>query len=131
MIHELPGITPDVIAFGEELVAAGYTVVMPVLFGTPGIADVVPLPDQLADPGLHQLGVHQAGHRQDRTDHRLVAQRLPQLHAEVGGPGVGAIGMCFTGGYALAMMVDELVAAPVVAQPSTPFAVGKKRGASS
>ena len=30
--------------------------------------------------------------------------------------------MCFTGGYALAMMVDESVAAPVVAQPATPFA---------
>ena len=53
-----------------------------------------------------------------------------KLHAEVGGPGVGAIGMCFTGGYALAMMVDESVAAPVVAQPAAPFAVGKKRGAS-
>ena len=38
--------------------------------------------------------------------------------------------MCFTGGYALAMMVDESVAAPVVAQPATPFAIGKKRGAS-
>ena len=38
VIHELPGMTPDVIAFGEEVVAAGYTVVMPVLFGTPGTA---------------------------------------------------------------------------------------------
>ena len=38
--------------------------------------------------------------------------------------------MCFTGGYALAMMVDESVAAPVVAQPAAPFAVGKRRGAS-
>ena len=29
VIHELPGMTPDVIAFGEEVVAAGFTVVMP------------------------------------------------------------------------------------------------------
>ena len=52
-----------------------------------------------------------------------------ELHAELGGPGVGALGMCFTGGFALAMMVDDSVAAPVVAQPSAPFAVGKKRAA--
>jgi hypothetical protein len=31
--------------------------------------------------------------------------------------------MCFTGGFALAMMVDPAVAAPVLAQPSAPFAV--------
>ena len=37
--------------------------------------------------------------------------------------------MCFTGGFALAMMVDDSVAAPVVAQPSAPFAIGRKRAA--
>ena len=51
-----------------------------------------------------------------------------ELHAELGGPGVGALGMCFTGGFALAMMVDDSVAAPVLAQPSLPFPVGKARG---
>jgi dienelactone hydrolase len=49
------------------------------------------------------------------------------LHAELGGPGVGALGMCFTGGFALAMMVDDAVAAPVLCQPSVPFTVGKER----
>ncbi len=44
-------------------------------------------------------------------------------------PGVGALGMCFTGGFALAMMVDDSVAAPVVAQPSVPFVPGEKRAA--
>ncbi|MFT3851454.1 MAG: hypothetical protein QM733_01725 [Ilumatobacteraceae bacterium] len=51
------------------------------------------------------------------------------LHLELGGPGVGAIGMCFSGGFALAMMVDDTVAAPVLSQPSLPFAVGTARGA--
>ena len=51
------------------------------------------------------------------------------LHAELGGPGVGALGMCLTGGFALAMMVDESVAAPVVAQPSLPAAFGAVRKA--
>ena len=52
-----------------------------------------------------------------------------ELHDELGGPGVGALGMCFTGGFALAMMVDPSVAAPVLAQPSLPFCVGRKRAA--
>jgi dienelactone hydrolase len=51
------------------------------------------------------------------------------LHAELGGPGVGALGMCFTGGFALAMMVDDSVTAPVLCQPSLPFAIGRRRGA--
>ena len=50
-----------------------------------------------------------------------------ELHGELGGPGVGALGMCFTGGFALAMMVDDSVAAPVLCQPSAPFAVGRSR----
>jgi dienelactone hydrolase len=42
-------------------------------------------------------------------------------HERCGGPGVGAVGMCLTGGFALAMMVDDAVTAPVLSQPSLPF----------
>ncbi len=49
------------------------------------------------------------------------------LHEQCGGPGVGAIGMCFTGGFALAMAVDDAMLAPVLSQPSLPFAGGKAR----
>jgi dienelactone hydrolase len=49
------------------------------------------------------------------------------LHANVGGRGVGAIGMCFSGGFALGMMVDDIMLAPVLSQPSLPFAFGAKR----
>jgi dienelactone hydrolase len=130
VIHELPGMTPDVIALGEEVVAAGYTVAMPVLFGTPG--------NEMSFPSLTSSLIQvctsseftklATGKTAPITDWLRSLSR--KLHADVGGVGVGAIGMCFTGGYALAMMVDESVAAPVVAQPATPFAVGKKRGAS-
>ena len=48
-------------------------------------------------------------------------------HERCGGPGVGAVGMCFTGGFALAMMVDDELIAPVLSQPSLPFPIGKKR----
>ena len=50
------------------------------------------------------------------------------LHHDCGGPGVGAVGMCFSGGFALGMMVDEVMVAPVLSQPSLPLAIaGKKR----
>jgi dienelactone hydrolase len=50
-------------------------------------------------------------------------------HTRCGGPGVGAVGMCFTGGFALAMATDNRLLAPVLAQPSLPFAVtaGRRR----
>ena len=50
------------------------------------------------------------------------------LHREVGGPGIGAVGMCFSGGFALGMMLDDVMIAPVLSQPSLPLALGRKRG---
>ncbi|MDN5892630.1 MAG: dienelactone hydrolase family protein [Nocardioides sp.] len=129
VIHEIPGMTPEVIGFADELVERGYTVVMPHLFGTPG-----------AEMGAGTLArsVVQVCVSKEFVKLRS-AQTSPiagwlrslarELHAELGGPGVGALGMCFTGGFALAMMVDESVTAPVLAQPSLPFPVGRTRGA--
>src|SRR3712207_6632174 len=37
VIHEIPGITPELVRFAEEVVAAGYTVVLPHLFGRPEV----------------------------------------------------------------------------------------------
>ncbi len=129
VIHEIPGPTPEVIGFGEEVVAAGFTVVMPHLFGTPG---------RPADVGHVARAARQVCVSAEFTKLRTgvttpVASWLRSLsrdlHAELGGPGVGAVGMCFTGGFALAMMVDDSVVAPVLAQPSAPFPLGRRRGA--
>jgi dienelactone hydrolase len=129
LIHEIPGITPEVIGFAEELVAAGYTVVMPHLFGRPEVG--MSVGSTLG--ALRKLCVSAEFTKLATGVNSPVAGWLRslarELHAELGGPGVGALGMCFTGGFALAMMVDPSVAAPVVAQPSVPFAIGKKRGA--
>ena len=127
VIHELPGMTPDVIAFGEEVVAAGFTVVMPVLFGTPGVAMSAgamtrSLAQVCTSSEFTKLATGKTAPIADWL--RSLAR---ELHAELGGRGVGALGMCFTGGYALAMMVDDSVAAPVVAQPAAPFPIGRRR----
>ena len=129
VIHEIPGLTPDVIAFGEEVVEAGFTVVMPHLFGTPER----PMSPAYVGKVLPKLCVSREFTTMATGQTSPIAVWLRSLardlHGELGGPGVGALGMCFTGGFALAMMVDTSVVAPVVAQPSLPFPVGKKRGA--
>ena len=127
VISEIPGITPAVIAFADEVVAAGFTVVMPHLFGTPaaanGILPVVRTMGQICVS--RELNMLALGQTQPVANWLRSLAR--DLHAELGGPGVGALGMCFTGGFALAMMVDPAVAAPVLAQPSTPFPVTPQR----
>jgi dienelactone hydrolase len=129
VIHEIPGITPQVIKFADEVVDAGYTVVLPDLFGT---AEVPMTAGSVAKvfPGLCVSREFTKLARNETTPVAVWLRSLArELHAELGGPGVGALGMCFTGGFALAMMVDDSVAAPVLCQPSVPFAVGGGRGA--
>lgn len=129
VIHEIPGPTPSVIGFGEELVAAGYTVVMPHLFGRAE----APMSAGAVARSMRQVCVSAEFTKLATGVTTPIAGWLRslarELHGELGGPGVGALGMCFTGGFALAMMVDDSVAAPVLCQPSVPFAVGRRRSA--
>ncbi len=129
VIHEIPGMTPRVIAFGNEVIEAGFTVVMPHLFGTPGVA-MTPVS---VGKAFAQVCVSSEFTKLATGQTTPVAGWLRSLardlHRELGGPGVGALGMCFTGGFALAMMVDASVQAPVLCQPSVPFAVGSRRAA--
>jgi dienelactone hydrolase len=128
VIHEIPGLHPQVIEFADRLVAAGMTVVCPSLFGTPG----KPLSTRYA---LGQMFLNVCIRREfsalseGRTSPIVDWLRAlaADLHRECGGPGVGALGMCFTGGFALAMMTEPSVIAPVLSQPSLPLR-GAKAG---
>lgn len=125
VIHELPGITPSVVRFANEVVDRGFTVVMPDLVGTPG--------REVSNRYLLASAVRMCVAREfttwalDRTSPIVAWLRALArwLHGEVGGPGVGAVGMCFSGGFALGMMVDETMVAPVLSQPSLPMVRGK------
>ena len=129
VVHEIPGITPAVERFADDVVNAGFTVVMPNLVGTPGqevsgkyIASSmlkVCISKEFTNMALQKTSPIIAWLR-------ALAR---SLHQEVGGKGVGAVGMCFSGGFALGMMVDDIMVAPVLSQPSMPFTVGKARGA--
>jgi dienelactone hydrolase len=129
VIHEVPGLIPEVVEFAEEVVGAGFTVVLPHLFGRPGqrknaLTISATLPGLCVRREFTKLAT-----RETSPIAGWLRSLARELHAERGGPGVGALGMCFTGGFALAMMVDDSVAAPVLCQPSVPFAIGRRRSA--
>jgi dienelactone hydrolase len=135
VIHEMPGIEPDVLDFAEEIVARGHTVWLPHLFGTPGGG--LTAGNMLGDIAQfcvrREFSVFATGRTSPVAGWLRALARA--LHAEAGGPGVGVVGMCFTGGFALAMMTDAPVIAPVLAEPSLPAALGlpaaaRRRGAS-
>jgi dienelactone hydrolase len=127
VIHEMPGITPEVAEFGRRVAAAGFSAVLPVLFGEPGRPLSAGYTMKSIVPGC--VSKEFAALATRRTSPITVWLRAlgTAMHEECGGPGIGAVGMCFTGGFALAMMVDAPVVAPVLAQPSAPFAVSPRR----
>lgn len=122
VIHEIPGLHPFVVQFGRELVDAGFTVWMPEVFGVAekpaGLGYAV---KEIVKACLSkEFATWRTGRTSPITDDlRVLAREL----AEHTSGSVGAIGMCLTGGFALAMMVDPWVTAPVLSQPSLPFAV--------
>ena len=125
VVHEIPGITPKVATFANEVVDAGFTVVMPSLVGSPGKeVSAGYLAASMAKVCVAREFTHWALEQTSPVIGYLRALAR-SLHDEVGGPGVGAVGMCFSGGFALAMMVDDIMVAPVLSQPSMPFAVGR------
>jgi dienelactone hydrolase len=129
VIHEIPGITPLVTRFANEVVERGFTVVMPSLVGTPGKEPSnLYAVQQMARVCVAREFTTFALHQTSPIIAWLRALAR-NVHQQVGGPGVGAVGMCFSGGFALAMMVDDIMLAPVLSQPSLPFPLGKARGA--
>jgi dienelactone hydrolase len=129
VVHEIPGITPAVQRFADDVVNAGFTVVMPDLVGTAGkqVSGTYIATSMAKVCISREFTTMALGHTSPIIAWLRALAR--SLHNEVGGKGVGAIGMCFSGGFALGMMVDDIMVAPVLSQPSLPFSIGKKRGA--
>ena len=125
IVHEVPGLHPLVIRFADRVAAAGMTVYLPSLLGTPGRAVSMPY---LLQSTLSLLCIRREFTlwATDRSSPivdwlRALARKVRD---ECGGPGVGALGMCLTGNFALAMMTEPAVVAPVLSQPALPL--GKK-----
>lgn len=129
VIHEMPGLHPLVIRFADRVAEAGMTVFCPSLFGKPGkpVSRAYALSTMLGVMCVRREFALWAKDRSSPVVDWLRALAR-QAHAECGGKGVGAVGMCFTGGYALAMMTEPAVVAPVLSQPSMPAGPAKARG---
>lgn len=121
VMAEMPGISAHVVRFARTVRDAGFTVWMPSLFGTEG--------GPITIPGGISTIVRACISREFRAfaanESSPVTQWLRALaahaHPLCGGKGVGAIGMCFTGNFALSMMLEPAMLAPVLSQPSLPM----------
>lgn len=127
LIPEIPGIHPGVLALGNHLVDNGFTVAMPSLFGEPGTPRT---PGSIAAVTARACVAREfaafATNKQ-RPVASFLRALARDLNASTPGNGVGVIGQCFTGGFALAAAVDDSVLAPVLSQPSIPVALGAAR----
>jgi dienelactone hydrolase len=127
LLPEIPGMTPQVMGLANHLVDAGFTVAVPSLFGEPGRPTS-------AGYALHTIAkacitreFAAFARNADRPIAEYVRALARDLHGRAGGPGVGVIGMCFTGGFALASAVEPAVLSPVGSRPAVPFPVGGSR----
>lgn len=127
IISEIPGITPRVAAFGQRVAEAGFSAVLPHLFGRPGAPPTIPYTFQTMAWACISREFSTLALRRTSPVTNWLRALARSVHRRHGGPGVGVVGMCLTGGFALAMMVDEVVLAPVLSQPSLPFGAGPAR----
>jgi dienelactone hydrolase len=121
VMTEMPGISPHVARFARWVRDAGFTVYMPSLFGRDGA-----IPSAEEGVAVFRRACVSAEFRAFAgNESSPVTKWLRSLarfaHEECGGPGVGAIGMCFTGNFALTMMLEQSMLAPVLSQPSLPI----------
>lgn len=130
IIHEMPGLHPLVVRFADRVIAAGMTVYLPSLFGDPGREVTVGYAMGEIAKALcvrREFNVWSTDRSSPIVDWlRALAK---QAHKDCGGRGVGAVGMCFTGNFAMAMMTEPAVVAPVLSQPSLPLPLGAARKA--
>jgi dienelactone hydrolase len=127
VIEELPGITPGVLGFARRVADLGCTAAVPHLFGEPGARGTALRGMSTLIPACvsRDFTVLTTGKTSPVVDWLRALAR--SLHGECGGPGVGVVGMCFTGGFALAMVAGAPVLAPVLSQPSLPFPISARR----
>jgi len=129
VMHEIPGITPEAVRFADWVVDAGFRVYMPLLIGKAG----PPLTMGYVAKSMARLCISREFHILASHSSSPVTIWLRALarhaHEEAGGKGVGAVGMCFSGNFALSMMLEPALMAPVLSQPSMPFPLGAERKA--
>lgn len=121
VMTEMPGISPHVARFARWVRDAGFTVYMPSLFGRDGAVPQVEEGVAVFKRACVSAEFKAFASNASSPVTQWLRGLARQAHAESGGLGVGAIGMCFTGNFALSMMLEPALLAPVVCQPSLPM----------
>ena len=121
VMAEMPGIYAHLLRFARIVREAGFTVWLPALFGTEGgpvryVAGVATLARACVSREFRAFAANESS-----PVTRWLRALAAHVHPLCGGRGVGAIGMCFTGNFALSMMLEPAMLAPVLAQPSLPL----------
>jgi dienelactone hydrolase len=127
LIPEIPGIHPGVLGLGNHLVDNGFTVAIPSLFGVAGKPKTVGYTAATVARACVAKEFAAFATNKQRPVSLFLRALARDLKASTGGKGVGVIGQCFTGGFALAAAVDDSVLAPVLSQPSVPLPLGLTR----
>jgi dienelactone hydrolase len=121
VMTEMPGISPHVARFSRWVRDAGFTVYMPSLFGRDGAVPKVEEGRAVFQKVCVSAEFRAFAANEQRPAIKWLRALAKLAHGECGGPGVGAIGMCFTGNFALSMMLESSMLAPVLSQPSLPL----------
>ncbi len=121
VMSEMPGIYPHVSRFARWVRDAGFTVWMPDLFGDAGrpVTMGYAVGSMLRGCVSREFRAFAANASSPIID--WLRALAAHAHPLCGGRGVGAIGMCFTGNFALSLMLEPAVLAPVLSQPSLPM----------
>lgn len=127
LIHEVPGIHPGVLDLARRLIESGFTVYLPSMFGRPGGKAGEGIVKSIAKVCISREFAVLANRSSPATG--WLRALAATAHQECGGPGVGAIGMCMTGSFALAMALEPAVLAPVMSQPALPAGLTARRRA--
>ena len=121
VMTEMPGISPHVARFSRWVRDAGFTVYMPSLFGCDGAMPTVEEGTAVFQRACVSAEFRALGANRSSPVTQWLRSLARLAHEECGGPGVGAIGMCFTGNFALTMMLEPSMLAPVLAEPTLPL----------
>lgn len=140
LLHEMPSFSWRTVRLANRLRIEGFRVVMPILVG--GIRErpegfigekaavVGSGLEFLVNVGKICVSWEFVALLQQRTSPiTMWLLELARMEVKTSKHGqVGVIGMCFSGGFALATAIDPVVGVAVVSQPALPFASGPLKG---
>jgi dienelactone hydrolase len=129
LMHELPGMVPQCVDLATLIAKRGFTVFMPLLFGEAGAPPASKIHEARVciSREFHCFAQHESS----PITRWLRSLCTTTIRPRCPGPGIGAIGMCFTGSFVLSLFVDDQLLAPVICQPGLPFKSLKPGAASA